>query len=167
VVLAAGLGATAANAPAPVHVNLATADNVIGIASNGAPVSNGGLDGSGNAYSANLTGASISWSGTSFALGTSGSVEAAITEPSASAELSWSTPTQNTNGTPLTNLSGYVIRYGMSAAALTMEIAVASPNATNAEISNLAPGTWFFEVAAVNAADVAGPFSALVSDSIQ
>lgn len=167
VVLAAGLGATAVGGPAPVHVNLSTADNVVGIASNGSPVSNGGLDGSGNAYSANLTGASISWSGASFVLGTSGSVETAVTEPSTSAELSWSPPTQNTNGTPLTNLSGYVIRYGMSAAALTMQLSVASANATDAEISNLTPGTWFFEVAAVNAANLAGPFSALVSDSIQ
>ncbi len=72
VVLAIDVGTASGSAPAPVHVNLGAVDNVVGIASNGSPATNGGLDGGGNSYSANLTGASISWSGETFTLGGSG-----------------------------------------------------------------------------------------------
>ncbi len=82
------------------------------------------------------------------------------------ANLSWSKPAQNTNGSPLTDLAGFIVRYGKSAAALTSQISVGSPNATNVEIGNLAAGSWFFEVAAVNAANVVGQFSALVGKVI-
>jgi hypothetical protein len=50
-------------------VSLASKDDVIGIGTTGTAVSNGGLDGGGNAYAANLLGTSIAWSGATFALG--------------------------------------------------------------------------------------------------
>jgi hypothetical protein len=58
-----------------VSVSLASANNSYGIANNGTPVPNGGMDGSDYAYSANLLGTSISWSGTSFTLGAAGSAD--------------------------------------------------------------------------------------------
>jgi hypothetical protein len=81
--------------------------------------------------------------------------------------LSWSRPTENTNGTPLTNLAGYIIRYGTSSAALTNKISVASASATGVEITNLSPGYWQFEVAAINTANVESPGSAIVGKTIQ
>ena len=60
----------------PVSVGLAAVDNLFGIASNGSPVTNGGLDGSGDAYSASLTGTSVSWSGATFSLGGAGAPNA-------------------------------------------------------------------------------------------
>ncbi len=60
------------------------------------------------------------------------------------ASLSWSRPTKNTNGTPLTNLAGYVIHYGTSSTALNNKISVASASATSVEITNLSPGYWLF-----------------------
>jgi hypothetical protein len=83
------------------------------------------------------------------------------------ASLSWSRPTENTNGTPLTNLAGYVIRYGTSSAALNNKISVASAGATGVEITNLSPGYWQFEVAAINTANVEGQGSAIVGKTIQ
>lgn len=83
-----------------------------------------------------------------------------------SANLSWSKPTQNTDGSRLTNLAGYVIRYGTSAAALNSQISIGSPNSTDVEISNLAAGNWYFEVAAINTANVESQFSALASKAI-
>jgi hypothetical protein len=83
------------------------------------------------------------------------------------ATLSWSRPTQNTNGSPLTNLAGYVVLYGTSATSLNNKISVASASATDAELANLSPGNWYFEVAAINTANVESQFSAIVSKTIE
>jgi hypothetical protein len=94
-------------------------------------------------------------------------VAAAAAPAAGSASLSWSKPTQNTDGSPLTDLAGYVIRYGTSAAALNSQISIGSPNSTDVEISNLAAGNWYFEVASINTADVESQFSAPISKAIQ
>jgi hypothetical protein len=53
-------------------VNLAAVDNLYGIAQPGSAVSGGGLDGSGDAYAADLLGASLTWSGATFSFGAAG-----------------------------------------------------------------------------------------------
>ena len=93
-------------------------------------------------------------------------VEPATPSVAGTASLSWSRPTENTNGTPLTNLAGYVIHYGTSSTALNKTISVASASATGVEIANLSPGYWLFEVAAVNTANVVGPGSAIIGKTI-
>lgn len=77
---------------------------------------------------------------------------AAAQPPPGNANLSWTAPTLNTDGTALTDLSGFTIRYGMSATALTQTITITDPTATTATITGLAAGTWYFEIAA-NASD--------------
>ena len=64
------------------------------------------------------------------------------------ATLSWTPPTQNTDGTTLTNLAGYRIAYGTSSTALTSTIQVANPGLSSYTLSNLAPGTYYFAVRA-------------------
>jgi hypothetical protein len=93
-------------------------------------------------------------------------VAAAAAPAAGSATLTWAKPTQNTDGSPLTNLAGYVVRYGTSAAALSSQISIGSPNSTDVEISNLAAGNWYFEVSAINSANVESQFSALASKAI-
>jgi hypothetical protein len=83
------------------------------------------------------------------------------------ASLSWSRPTENTNGTPLTDLAGYVIRYGTSSTALNNKISVASASATGAKVTNLSRGNWSFAVSAINTANVESQFSAIVGKTIQ
>jgi hypothetical protein len=63
------------------------------------------------------------------------------------ATLSWKAPTTNTDGTPVTPLSGYTIYYGTSPSALSHSIS-AGATATSYEITGLAPGTWYFAIAA-------------------
>jgi hypothetical protein len=92
-------------------------------------------------------------------------VKAAPAAAAGSATLSWNKPADNTNGTPLTNLAGYIVRYGTSTAALNAQIQVASPN-TDVEINNLSAGTWYFEVASINTANIESQFSAPVSKSV-
>ena len=54
----------------------ATVDNVVGIVADGSPVTNGGLDNDGYAYSATLLGTSISWAGSMFTLRPAGTYNA-------------------------------------------------------------------------------------------
>jgi hypothetical protein len=74
------------------------------------------------------------------------------------ATLQWVAPTQNTNGSALTNLAGYVIYWGTSTSALTQSITVTSVSTTSYVVSGLTSGTWYF---AVQAYDSVGNNSAL------
>jgi hypothetical protein len=94
-------------------------------------------------------------------------VQPAGTSTAGTASLTWVRPTENTNGSPLTNLAGYVIRYGTSSTALDKTISIASASATSVEITNLSPGNWDFAVSAINSANVESQFSAIVAKTIQ
>ena len=83
-----------------------------------------------------------------------------------SASLSWTEPTQNTDGTPITGLAGYHIYYGTSASAMTTTITVASPSQTSYVVSGLAPGTYYFAVVAYNSAGIDSPESNVGSKTI-
>jgi Fibronectin type III domain len=90
-----------------------------------------------------------------------------VTPPaSATAKLSWTAPTENTDGTPITDLAGYHILYGTSPSELTNTITVASANATTFEISGLAEGTYYFAVVAYNSAGLDGDQSSLAIQAI-
>ena len=60
----------------------------------------------------------------------------------------WTPPTQNTDGSSLTNLAGYRIAYGTSANALTQTVQVANVGITRYIFDNLSPGTYYFAVRA-------------------
>jgi hypothetical protein len=68
------------------------------------------------------------------------------------ANLKWSAPTENTDGTPLTDLSGYTIYYGTNPDEMTQTIAVPAASTTTYWVNNLSSGTYYFAVAA-NASD--------------
>lgn len=82
------------------------------------------------------------------------------------ATLEWVAPTENTNGTPLTNLAGYRIYYGTSATALTQTVQIANPNTVSYEVTNLSPGTWYFSVRSYTTANVESNASAVASKTI-
>jgi Fibronectin type III domain len=65
-----------------------------------------------------------------------------------SVTLMWVPPTDNTNGTPLTDLAGYHIHYGTSPDNLTQVIELAGTSNTEFELGGLAPGTYYFSVTA-------------------
>jgi hypothetical protein len=64
------------------------------------------------------------------------------------AELSWTPPTQNTDGSSLSDLGGYRIAYGTSPTALTQTVQVANAGITRYTLDNLSPGTYYFAVRA-------------------
>lgn len=67
------------------------------------------------------------------------------------ATLSWEPPTENADGTPLTDLAGYRIYYGRNQANLTQVVVVNNPGLTRYVIENLTPARWHFEMTSVNA----------------
>jgi len=74
--------------------------------------------------------------------------ESSVTGSTSSASLSWSAPTQNEDGSPLTDLAGYRVHYGTSASNLSMRVDVGNPAMTSVVVQNLAQGTWYFAISA-------------------
>jgi Fibronectin type III domain len=66
--------------------------------------------------------------------------------------LSWVAPTENTNGTAVTPLTGYTIFYGTSETDLTQSVTVSGASTLTYTVTGLTAGTWYFAVAA-DAAD--------------
>jgi len=83
------------------------------------------------------------------------------------ATVSWVPPTDNTNGSALTNLAGYTIHYGTSPANLTSLIEVAGATVTSYTVQNLAAATWYFAITAYNSSGEASALSAVASKTIQ
>jgi hypothetical protein len=83
-----------------------------------------------------------------------------------SATLSWTAPTENTNGTPVTDLAGYHIYYGTTEGAWTSTITVLEATETSYVVSGLAPGTYYFTVVAFNTAGDDSPESNVASKTI-
>lgn len=59
--------------------------------------------------------------------------------------LTWTAPTQRCDGSPLTNLAGYSLTYGQAKQELPL-------TPLTYTVRGLAPGTWWFSLAAVDAA---------------
>lgn len=83
-----------------------------------------------------------------------------------SATLSWQPPTSNTDGSPLTNLAGYVVRYGTAPDALDIQVRIDNPGLVTYVVSDLAPATWYFQVVAYNSVGVESSPSATGSKTI-
>jgi len=66
-----------------------------------------------------------------------------------SATLNWTPPTRNTDGSVLTNLSGYRIYYGTSSGALNKTVQVNNPSLSSYVVENLSPATYYFAVKAL------------------
>ena len=68
------------------------------------------------------------------------------------AEITWTRPTKNDDGSTLANLAGYKIRYGISSSSLTQTVDIVGASITTASIEGLSPGTWYFSIASYNSA---------------
>jgi hypothetical protein len=66
------------------------------------------------------------------------------------ATLSWTTPTENEDDSPLINLAGFVIHCWNEADEYTHSIYVDDPGITSYIVGNLPPGVHFCAVKAVN-----------------
>lgn len=85
---------------------------------------------------------------------------------SGSVTLTWVAPTVNSDGTPLSDLAGYMIRYGTSSTTYSNNVRVADPSLQTYTVQNLASGTYFFAVAAFDTSDNTSTNSNQVTKSI-
>ena len=63
-----------------------------------------------------------------------------------SATINWTLPTQNTDGSALTNLVGFQVLYGTSPGTLSQTAQINNSTVTTYLVENLTPGTWYFAI---------------------
>jgi hypothetical protein len=105
---------------------------------------------------------------TTFSLNCSGSAGSAVamtTVQVRSARLSWDAPTENVDGTTLTDLDGFVVYYGSTSRNYTQTVDINDPDQTELQL-DLTPGDWFFAVTAKDADGNESAFSGEVSKTI-
>jgi hypothetical protein len=82
------------------------------------------------------------------------------------ATLDWTPPTDNTDGTVLTNLAGYNVHYGTSPDKLTQVDKLANPGMTSYVVDNLSAGTWYFAISSYAANGAESSNSGVISTTI-
>jgi len=80
--------------------------------------------------------------------------------------LSWTPPTQNDDGTVLTDLTGYEVRYGTNQANLDRSVQVTNPSVNTFVVDSLTSGTWFFAIRSINSSGNGSVMSNVASKTI-
>lgn len=86
---------------------------------------------------------------------------------SGTASLSWSAPTQNTDGSSLTDLAGFRIYYGTNSGSYSNTVTLNSPYTRSYTISSLPANTYYMVVRAFDTANNEGPPSVEASKTIR
>jgi hypothetical protein len=73
--------------------------------------------------------------------------------------LDWHPPTENTDGTALTNLKGYKLHYGTKSKTYTDSIVINNPGVLSYVVDDLPKGTYYFAMTAFNSAGAESDFS--------
>lgn len=80
-----------------------------------------------------------------------------------SVTLSWQPPTENADGSPLRDLSGYKIYVGTDSNAYDYrEILIDNPGLTTFVVNDLEPGVYYIAATALNSSGMESSFSAEV-----
>jgi hypothetical protein len=82
-----------------------------------------------------------------------------------SAMLSWTPPTQNTDGSALTNLAGYRVYWGTSQGNYTNSTTISS-GLSSYVVDQLTPATWYFALTAVNSAGAESAYSNIATKQV-
>jgi Putative Ig domain len=83
-----------------------------------------------------------------------------------SATLSWTPPTENSDGSSLTNLAGYRVHYGRSPTTLSQTVEITNSSLSTYVIDNLSAGTWYFAVVAINSGGTTSILSNVAAKTI-
>jgi hypothetical protein len=83
-----------------------------------------------------------------------------------SAELAWEMPTENTNGTPLTDLAGYTVVYGPTPGSMDSRVHLTDIDSTSYVINGLGQGTWYFAVLSYTVSGANSALSNIASKTI-
>lgn len=91
---------------------------------------------------------------------------AVVAGANGAAMVSWIPPTQRVDGSALTNLAGFRIRYGSSQTNLDRTIHLNNPGLTSYMVEQLVKGTWYFTVTALDSAGLESAPSNLASKTV-
>jgi hypothetical protein len=83
-----------------------------------------------------------------------------------SATLSWTPPTQNSDGSALVDLSGYNVYYGTSSTTMTNKVAITNPGLTSYLVGNLGSGTYYFAITAYSSTGAESAMSSVGSKTV-
>ena len=83
-----------------------------------------------------------------------------------STTLSWTAPTENEDGSTLTDLAGYKIYWGTTPGVYTNSVTIDTPGTTTYLVDNLSPGTYQFVATAFNAAGVESRYSGAATKTL-
>ncbi len=78
---------------------------------------------------------------------------------SSSVTLSWLAPTENEDGSPVTDLAGYRIRYGQRSGSYSTTVSLANPGLATHFVDGLVPSTYYFVISAYNTRGEESPYS--------
>lgn len=82
-------------------------------------------------------------------------------------KLAWIAPQTNADGSPLTDLAGYRLRYGNRSGSYSNTVQIESPHTLNHVLQGLPASTYYLIVTAYNSANVESLASAEVSKTIR
>ena len=91
---------------------------------------------------------------------------AVVLNNNGTALLSWIPPTDNTDGSSLTDLVGYKIRYGTSSGSYSDTITINNPGITSYLVENLASAEWHFVMTSFNSSGIESSYSSEVSKTV-
>lgn len=79
--------------------------------------------------------------------------------PTKSVTLNWTAPTQNVDGSALSDLAGFEVSYGSTSRQYTYTVRLVGAGSNSIAVEGLAPGTWYFAIKSYNTAGVASDYS--------
>jgi hypothetical protein len=82
------------------------------------------------------------------------------------ATLGWIPPTNNTDGTALTDLAGFNVYWGTEEGDFPNSASIENPGLAAYVIDQLTPATWYFTVTAVTATGVESSFSNVAAKTV-
>jgi hypothetical protein len=81
--------------------------------------------------------------------------------------LSWTPPTQNTDGTALTDLAGYRIYYGISQGNYPNRVVIDTAGITSYIVDNLVPNTYYVVATSINSFGIESAYSNVAVNTVQ
>jgi hypothetical protein len=123
-----------------------------------------------NSGSTGSTGSgSTGTSGTTGSTGSSGSGSSSGGSGNAAAKsvtLNWQAPTENNNGSTLTNLAGFKIHYGTASKDYSQVVALNNPGLSRYVVESLESGKYYFAISAYNSQGVESSMSGEVETTV-
>jgi hypothetical protein len=125
-----------------------------------------GTSTSGSSTTSGSTTSGSTTSGSTTTTGSTGSTTPPTPVAGTSLTLGWVAPTQNSNGTPITDLAGYKIHYGTASENYSKVVAVSNPSISRYVMDSLESGTYFFAITAYNSKGIESTLSGEISATL-